>query len=110
MRIEEKRNHPRLSRNESVYIRVLLGNGESIETQTEDVSAGGFRARLNQALESGIILHVVIETGTPVTRFLLAAEVKWCQAGADEFHAGFEMLDAQGTDYEQWQNFSSGHS
>ena len=107
MNPEEKRSHPRLERNESAFIRVLLGDGKSIETETEDVSSGGFKARLSHYIEPGVILHVVIEAGNPKIRFLLAGELRWCRPDEQWFLAGFELLDAQDTDYSSWQLFAS---
>ena len=107
MNPDEKRSHPRLQRNESAYIRVLLGGGKSIETETEDVSSGGFKARLSHFIEPGVILHVVIEAGSPRMRFLLAGELRWCRPDEQHFLAGFELLDAQGTDFQSWQLFAS---
>jgi hypothetical protein len=104
----EQRQHPRLERNETVHIRVLLDAGRALETSTTDISAGGFRARLEAPLDAGTILHLVIEAGSPPLRFLLAAECRWCREESGALAAGFALLDARDSDYAAWQEFAGG--
>jgi hypothetical protein len=104
---DEKREDPRLTRRERAYIQVLLDDGASVATETDDISRGGFRATLSCAVHDGSILHLVIELQSAQRRFLLAAEVRWCQPQADgNYRAGFALLDARGSDYDAWQQFA----
>ncbi len=101
---EEKREDPRQRRQERAFIRILLGDGAAVATQTEDLSRGGFRSVLPEPIEASSILHVVIELEPTGQRFLLAAEVRWCRREQNgEHHAGFALLDARGTDYAAWR-------
>jgi PilZ domain len=101
---EEKREDPRQPRKERAFIRILLGDGAAVSTKTEDLSRGGFRSVLPEAIDAGSILHVVIELEPTSQRFLLAAEVRWCRREqTGEHHAGFALLDARGTDYDAWR-------
>ncbi len=101
---EEKREDPRHRRQERAFIRILLGDGAAVATQTEDLSRGGFRCVLPEPIEASSILHVVIELEPTGQRFLLAAEVRWCRREQNsEHHAGFALLDARGTDYAAWR-------
>lgn len=103
----DKREDPRLRRQERAFIRVLLGDGAALPTQTEDISRGGFRALFSEAIAESSIHHVVIELEASKLRFLLAAEVRWCQpAQSGGYYAGFALLDARGTDYEAWRSFA----
>jgi len=109
----DQRDDPRLHRRERAYIRVLLGDGAALLTETEDISRGGFRALLSEPVAVGSILHVVVELQTSKVRFLLAAEVRWCQSppatdnSAEKTHcAGFALLDASGSDYDAWREFA----
>lgn len=105
---DEKREDPRLARRERAYIQLLRDDGAAVPTETEDISRGGFRATLTAPVVAGSILHVVVDLQTAQRRFLLAAEVRWCQPLAEGgFRAGFSLLDARGTDYEVWRQFSS---
>ncbi|QGX39882.1 PilZ domain-containing protein [Permianibacter aggregans] len=106
MRYQEKRQHARLARNEKAYIRLLFRDGQQLETQTDDISAGGFRAQVPVALDQGAILHVVIEAGEPKIHFLLVAELRWCRPEGEGFAVGFELVDARDSDYEVWQRFA----
>ena len=104
---DDKREDPRLRRQERAFIRVLLNDGAALMTQTEDISRGGFRAVLTEPIAAGSILLVVIELQPSQLRFLLAAEARWCQAiSASEHRAGFALLDARGTDYEAWRQYA----
>lgn len=108
---DEKREDPRLARRERAYVQLLLDDGVAVPTETEDVSRGGFRATLNAPVIAGSILHVVVELQTAQRRFLLAAEVRWCQPLTEgSFRAGFALLDARGSDYEAWRQFTNEHS
>lgn len=100
---DNRRREPRLALRRRAYIRVLLGSGTALGTVTEDISASGFSALFDRAIDAGVILHVVIEQGEPPQRYLLAAEVRWCRADADQFRAGFALLDAEGSDFARWQ-------
>lgn len=103
---QDKREDPRLPRQERAFIRVLLSDGAALMTQTEDISRGGFRATLSEPIAIGSIFHVVIELQASQLRFLLAAEARWCQpVTANEHRTGFALLDARGTDYEAWRQF-----
>lgn len=107
----DKREEPRLRRQERAYIRVLLNDGAAVSTQTEDISCNGFRVVLANPLVVGSVLHVVIELQASHLRFLLAAEVRWCRAmDGDAHQAGFALLDARDTDYQAWQRFAAANS
>ncbi|MFN4292380.1 MAG: PilZ domain-containing protein [Permianibacter sp.] len=107
MTTDDKRESQRWARRERAYIQLLFDDGGAVRVQTEDISAGGFRAALAAPLPEGSILHVVIELSSSQSRYLLAAEVRWCrELTAGHYHVGFSLLDARGTDYEAWQQFA----
>lgn len=106
----EKREDPRLNRQERAFIRVMFDDGAALSTQTEDISRGGFRAHLSGPVPVGSILHAVIALEPSQLRFLLAVEVRWCQPQRDGFVAGFALLDARDTDYDAWRTYADSHS
>jgi hypothetical protein len=68
------------------------------------VSASGFHALANIALPVGSLLDVVVELHDNGAPFLLTAEVRWCEPRAEHgYAAGFELVHAQGSDFDDWQ-------
>lgn len=108
MREQEKRQAPRIDRRERAFIQLLMDGGRQQAIATDDVSRGGFRATLTEPVAEGSLLHLVIALESAASqRFLLAAEVRWCRAlGADQYQAGFALLDARDTDYDAWRHFT----
>ena len=80
-------------------------------TETLDVSAGGIKLYLESSVKEKTILDFCLEYSGCTQRFLLTGEVRWCQAaGNDLYHVGIEILDAQGTDYLEWQELFASDS
>ncbi len=116
--MKEKRRHVRLPLESRVFIELLApspGGEEPAEIalcQTEDVSRRGFRVELGTELQRGAILQIGVDLPGAEETLHLAAEVRWCGAVEDSpeprWAAGFELLDAEGTDLELWQALLEG--
>ena len=109
--MEEKRRHLRLPVESTVFIELLspeVGSTESGKVavcKTLDVSRGGLRVSLEYELVAGAILQIGVELPDSTETLYLAGEVKWCQANrAPEsgWSAGFAILNADGSDVDNW--------
>ena len=106
----ENRKSERMERRESVSIQIISSSQhkqhppEVASTETLDISAGGIKLYLNGSVREKTILDFCLEYSGETRRFLLTGEVRWCQAVEDSlFHVGIKILDAQGTDFVEWQ-------
>jgi hypothetical protein len=82
-----------------------LGPGKVAACETLEVSQGGLRVRLTEAVSVGAILQVGVELAAQDEPFYLVAQVRWRMRDkqhAERWIAGFEILNAQGSDVEQW--------
>jgi Tfp pilus assembly protein PilZ len=108
---DEHRKYLRLSLENTVFLELKSsgsGLGESAELsrcKTLDISRGGLRLQLDQAVTIGTILQIGVELSADEGTVYLAGEVKWCLpvSGSDNsWTAGFEILNASDTDIDQW--------
>jgi hypothetical protein len=110
MNSDNQRQEPREPRDDAIHIQVRHGAGMPpqpplvLHVCTRDISAHGFNASSNMALTIGTVLDVLIELQGNGKPYLLTAEVRWCRPlAADNFSAGFAVIDALGSDYAAWQ-------
>ena len=88
------------------------GPGKVAHCETLEVSLGGIQARISDAVSVGAILQIGVELPGKDAPFYLVAQVRWCMQGKDRqkhkdkpeiWLAGFEILNALGSDIEQWE-------
>jgi len=100
----DNRTSQRFIKHEQVFIQVLSTEGAVIiNTQTLDVSATGMRLLCEKNIEPGMIHQICIQVEGVEKRFLLIAEVKWSKPQETGCLAGLEIQDAEGFDFEPWQ-------
>ncbi|MEM1141128.1 MAG: PilZ domain-containing protein [Pseudomonadota bacterium] len=83
-----------------------LSPGKVARCETLEVSRSGLRVRLDEGVSVGAILQIGVELPGKDEPFYLVGQVRWRmqdkeQAGA--WIAGFEILNALGSDVEQWE-------
>lgn len=108
--MNDKRIHKRHTRKENAYLEITLDEGEFgfvqkiISCETVDLSEMGLKMYMSEAVQQGLITDLMVELTDNNERYLLTAEVKWVTETADDgwFFAGFELFDAENTDYEKW--------
>ena len=104
------RNHKRQNRKEDAYLEITVNddNGEYIQRviscETVDVSERGLKIYMSEAVAQGTISDICVILTGQQGRFFLKAEVKWISPTADEgwYFAGFEIYDAENSDYDNW--------
>ncbi len=83
-----------------------LGPGKVARCETLEVSRGGIRARISEAVTVGAILQIGVELPGKDEPFYLVGQVRWRMQDKETsgyWIAGFEILNAQGSDIEQWE-------
>ncbi len=106
----ELRNHRRQNRKEDAYLEITVNddNGEYIQKvitcETVDVSERGLKIYMSEDVVQGTITDICVMLAGQQGRFFLKAEVKWISPSGDDgwYFAGFEIYDADNTDYEKW--------
>lgn len=110
MDVNDKRRAKRKPCQEDVFLELTTLNDEGdyvdrvVACETVDLSRIGLKLYVNQAIVSGTVLDLCVNFKTAQQKFFLTAEVKWVQPLIDEgwFFVGFELYEAENTDYEKW--------
>jgi len=107
----DNRKHHRQDREEKIFIELLSASDDNsndnvlIECTTCDISSSGLKIRSNSPFIQNSILELLINFESGGYKFLLTAEVKWCESPQEgTYMAGFELLDAEHSDFLVWQN------
>ena len=74
-------------------------------SKTLDLSANGLQVVMDHALPLGSILEICIDFGLQQPRYHLIGEVRWVRKapGSLLFLTGFQLLDSEGTQIEEWK-------
>lgn len=83
-----------------------LGPGKVARCETLEVSQGGLRLRVNESVTVGAILQIGVELSGKDEPFYLVGQVRWRmqdKTAVGNWIAGFEILNAMGSDVEQWE-------
>ena len=110
----QHRKDERHSREEKIYIEILsASDSEShdsimLECSTRDISKNGLKIQSSYPFIISSILELLISFESGGYKFLLTGEVKWLEkARADQYLAGFELIEAEHSDYIVWQRMFS---
>lgn len=108
----DKRHYLRLPVESRVFIELespppgSIGPGKVARCETLEVSLAGLRARLTETVTVGAILQIGVELPGKDEPFYLVGQVRWRMRDRDvggAWIAGLEILNAYGSDIEQWQ-------
>ncbi|MBA56241.1 MAG: hypothetical protein CMK89_17460 [Pseudomonadales bacterium] len=107
--MEDQRSQKRHTRKADAYLELTLDGEQGyiqkvIACETVDLSPKGLKIYMSEAVEQGLISDVLVEISGEDGRFFLTAEVKWISPCGDDgwYFAGFEIFEADNTDYESW--------
>lgn len=108
--MQEMRTQKRHNRKEDAYLELTVNdsNGEYIQKvitcDTVDVSERGLKIYMSEGVAQGTITDVCVILKGEEGRFFLKTEVKWISPTGDDgwYFAGFEIYDAENSDYEKW--------
>ena len=82
-----------------------LGPGNVAQCATLEVSEGGLRVGLRESISVGAILQIGVELPGKAEPFYLVGQVRWRKLdknNRNRWIAGFEILNAHGSDIQQW--------
>jgi len=107
---EERRNAPRLLRDENVVVKILAAPdrpelvGTVVECSTVDVSATGLRLLLETAVAAGSRLGLEVDVTEQGGRYFLGGEVMWSREteAAGIYLIGVQLLEGNGFEMEGW--------
>jgi len=105
----DKRRAARFLRREAIHIQIVSagaageGPAQVVHCRTVDVSATGFKVVTDAPIDAGRVLDLLIEVDESRKRYLLVAETRWCRPEEGAWAAGFELLDAENSDFAPWQ-------
>lgn len=110
--VKEHRRFYRLPVETRVFIEIespapgSLGPGRVARCETLEVSRGGLRVRLEEAISVGAILQIGVELPGKDEPFYLVGQARWRMQDPEiqgAWLAGFEVLNAHGSDIGQWE-------
>ena len=111
----DNRKQTRHSREEIIFIEVLSATNETkqdnllLESTTKDISQDGLKIGSEYPFIVDSILELLISFESGGYKFLLTGQVKWCdELSENQYLAGFELIDAEHSDYYVWRNMFSG--
>ncbi|HVL02014.1 MAG TPA: PilZ domain-containing protein [Dongiaceae bacterium] len=108
--MSEHRTQKRQHRKEDAYLEITVNDdsGEYIQKviacETVDVSERGLKIYMSEEVAHGTVTDLCVVLSGQEGRFFLKAEVKWISTTGDDgwYFAGFEIYDADNTDYDKW--------
>jgi hypothetical protein len=107
---EERRNAPRLLRDENVVVKILAAParpelvGTAVECSTVDVSATGLRLLLETPVAAGSQLGLEVDLTEHSDRYFLGGEVMWSREteAAGIYLIGVHLLEGNGFETGRW--------
>jgi hypothetical protein len=108
---QEKRKHPRLPVESTIFIELVsprAGSSEAGEIamcKTLELSRDGLRVGLARELTVGAILQIGVQLPGSDDTLYLAGEVLWCRANEgpqQSWSAGFKLMNAGDSDIDRW--------
>jgi hypothetical protein len=110
---QDMRKHPRFRVENTAFVELASPEFGSRETgtiarcKTSDVSRGGLRLNLDQALPVGAILQVAVQLPVDSGALYLVGDVRWCQpiptsSAEPGWSAGLCLLKAADSDLDSW--------
>ena len=81
------------------------------DTQTVDGQDefDGLKVTLDEPISLGLVLQLGIDLAYPKQRIHIVGEVMWCRPQSEEegggYALGFELIESDGTDIEDWKKF-----
>ena len=106
---EERRNETRLNNNTTIFVEVCSASpdnstlGNVIICNSLDISANGILIEMDQEVAIGSILRICAELHNSKQALYLVGEAKWVRAEGAHFNIGFELYDAENTDFPGWK-------
>ena len=105
----DRRRDKRITAENSVFIEYFAADTgdepQIILCSSLDISSRGIQIKIDQSLPIGTVLRLCIDNRDYEKPLFLVGEVRWKQDEADGCRLGFELYDAEHTDFIGWQAF-----
>jgi PilZ domain-containing protein len=106
----DKRQHQRIEAVQAIFIEVVDRGSRSeaenkiVRCETVDVSVGGLRVLLPDAIETGSRLNLAVPMDGWKENLELVGEAKWCgeAEGKPGYWVGLELKDTSRENMEKW--------
>lgn len=106
---EERRSESRLDKQTTVFIEIVSAAHDNsspaniIICNSLDMSTGGIQVEIDEEVAVGSILRLGAQFQGSDQTLYLVGETKWSRKDGDHFNIGFELYDAEKTDFEGWR-------
>ena len=78
-------------------------NRRTLKCASADLSRGGLRLTVAEALPVGALLELWIKLAGAHRNYYLVGDVRWCVSGDPDYEIGVEVKDAPATDCKTWR-------
>jgi hypothetical protein len=104
----DRRHALRTPRKEDLFVQLSATHSgapdrRTLKCESADLSHGGLRLAVNEALPAGALLELWIKLRGARRNYYLVGDVRWCVEGAHGFDVGVGVKDAPATDYKTWR-------
>lgn len=104
----ERRAHLRTTRRERLFVQLGPSpddpaNRLTLKCHSADLSRGGLRVRLSEAVPVGAELELWVRVASTRRNFYLTGDVRWCVADGERHEVGIRVTDGPGTDVRAWR-------
>lgn len=105
----ERRCETRLGEKTTVFVEIISAEFDNsqpasvIVCNSLDLSAGGMQLQMDHEVPVGSILRLCAELYDVDQALYLVGEAKWVEKEDDHYKIGFELYDAENTDFSGWR-------
>lgn len=104
----DRRSQFRLARREHLFVQLsatLTGEQtrRTLKCRSADLSRGGLRLALSEALPPGALLEIWIRLANMRRNYYLVGDVRWCAASRRGYQVGVRVKNGPATDYRIWR-------
>lgn len=105
---QDRRGHLRTSRQEHLFVQLNSTFSDDqdrriLKCASADLSRGGLRLTVPQALPVGALLELWIRLISARRNYYLVGDVRWCVAVQASYEIGVSLKDAPATDCKTWR-------
>ena len=104
----DRRSVLRIGRKERLFVQLsATASGEqnrrTLKCASADLSRGGLRLTVAEALPVGALLELWIKLAGARRNYYLVGDVRWCVPADPDYEIGVEVKEAPATDFKTWR-------
>ena len=107
--LEDRRNEHRLADKTIIFVELCSATADNttspniIICTSLDISANGIQIQMDKEVPVASILRLCADFGNEREPIYLVGEAKWVKPEGELFNIGFELLDAENSDFADWK-------